>query len=267
MLYAGALENVTQAFQETLNVKGFAVIITNDYGGKPQGLSELKGIHKDGEAMCDAFKKLNIATHWEENVNKTKLLDIVKHAIEYFESNPPNPEHFKCIAFVFSGHGAEGDVLFMQDGLEVSLDNVIRKPIVEVQSTACIPKLFFIDACRGKNPLQPNYVAQAGTSKGGPVGSIVTSKKGNYMLAYATIPNYQAFMSAEVEGSTWLQALAKRLPDNDSVQNIVANVTKELWKKYQKKEWINRWQHPINSDTLHGSLYLRGSPHPGEMCL
>lgn len=273
MLYAGApaLESqsiVHQAFQKTPNAKGFAVIITNDYRGKLKGLPELKSIHKDGVAMRNAFKKLNIATHWEQNADKTKLENIVEQTAEYFKSNPPpDREHFKCIAFVFSGHGDQEDVLFMQDGLKVSLGSAILKPIVKVQNTALIHKLFFIDACRGKNALQPIYVAQGGTSKGCPASSIVTSAEGNYMLAYATIPKYQSFMSAEVEGSTWLQALAKRLPDQDSLQNILANVTKELWKKYQKKEWINRWQHPINHDSLLGALYLSDSLVPGEICV
>lgn len=243
---------LAQALQETPTANGFAVIITNDYEYNLSKLPVLQGIHTDGETMSSAFKKLNIVTHWERNANKTKLEDIVKQTVAYFESNPPNPEHFKCIAFVFSGHGAEDDVLFMQDGIEVHLKDDIVMPIVGMCIPTSIPKLFFIDACRGTRP----------TAASGPL---------NYMVSYATMPKHQAFMHLDSDGDTFLQALASGLSEQDSVQNIVDNVAKKLSKKYHHMEWASKLQQPErNCVCLLGAVYLSGKPSesldPGEMC-
>ena len=244
---------VAQALQGTPNAVGFAVIVTNDYNNNLSELHALEGIHTDGEAMSSAFRKLHIATHWECNANKTKLEDIVKQTVEYFESNPPpNPEHFK-LAFVFSGHGAKGDVLFMQDGSEVRLKTDVITPLVGMRKATSIPTLFFIDSCRGPRP-----AADCGLV--------------NYMVSYATMPEHQAHVHLDSDGTTWLQMLARRfVSDPDSVQNILDDVSKNLWEKYEHTdpEWADKMQQPERqSICLLGAQYLNGkaseSLDPGE---
>ena len=228
---------------------GLAVIVTNEYKKFP--CDHLPGVRKDGQAMENAFRSLGFATLWEPNIPSEDMKVLVKSVIKYFQDNPP-PKHY-IVAFVFSGHGNEGDLLYGEDDEDIHLNGEIVKPLAEEHELGNIPKLFFIDACRGGNELKPVVKTKKKARE------LITAE-GNYYVAYSTIPKHVAYMKPgdEMSGSTWMQILAKNLQErSESVSNIVETTSKELWKMYKKHPEIRKWQQPESVSRLHsGPVYL-----------
>lgn len=78
------------------------------------------------------------------------------------------------------------------------------------------PKLFFIDACRGKMTMFP-----AVKSKGSGI------EKGGYFVAYSTTLGYRSYTHSHQ--SKWMPLVACCLRSSDqSVQDIVAEIAHEL---------------------------------------
>lgn len=146
---------------------------------------------------------------------------------------------FKAIMFVFSGHGDYPDRILSQDLEELHLITDIVQPLLGHPQILHIPRLFFIDACRGEEHLK-----QA-KSKG------AIEEVTNFRIDYSTIPRHVAFDQSE-----WLPTLAKKLRSNDSVQNIVANVNKEVFKRTQRQDKMSAQQGETTVDRLRGALYL-----------
>ena len=123
--------------------RGLAVIVTNDYVGYHK-LTDLRNTHYDGSKMEKVFNELKFVTHWEKNVTTTQHQQIIDGIIE--SDHPRCNGYYKCIAYVFSGHGGEEGALCLQDGGTVYLNDIIEK--LCKRQLADIPKVFFIDACR-----------------------------------------------------------------------------------------------------------------------
>lgn len=211
---------------------GLAVIVTIDLD---EGHTATK---KDGESLKDTFSSLNFSTFWFRNVHKTEIKGIINN-IKGAAYPPELSGKFKCIVFAFSGHGGENDVLVAQDNEKFNLSTDIVNPLIECKKIAHIPKLFFIDACRGKLTVQTTPAAGAGgqcqkcmpTTTPLDLGKLITALQGNYLIAYATLP-HKVSLAKKDQGSTWMQLLAKELKTDDTVQNILERVKAALFEKY-----------------------------------
>ena len=251
---------VAEAVAKADNPVGLAVIVTNEYNNFPDE-DKLPGVKKDGRAMDNAFGSLGFATLWKPNISSEEMKVLVKSVVKYFQDNPP-PKHY-VVAFVFSGHGNEGDLLNGEYGGKVLLDDEIVKPLAEEHELGNIPKLFFIDACRGKNELKPVVKTKKKAQE------LITAE-GNYYVAYSTIPKHVAYMKPDdpKSGSAWMQILAKNLQErSESVSDIVETTSSELWKMYEEHPEIDTWQQPESMSRLHcGPVYLRPkADSPGKL--
>lgn len=231
------------------------VIVTNDYKNSQHSLPST---HKDGEAMEIAFRRLDFVTYWVKNVSSQQLKNLVDQItnVQHHKFND-----FRAIAFIFSGHGGEADTLEMQEPCDqncpvasISLHDDIIDTLINHRNLVGIPKLFFIDACRGAGDAssvsKSLQLSKADSKK-------LHSLEGNYFLAYSTIPKNKSFLHHDF-GSIWMQKIAQQLKQSvDSIQNIVANTTKVIWDDYNPHD--NNVQQPQSTDTLHGALYLRPS--------
>ena len=242
------VDALAEAVAKVDNPVGLAVIATNEYKKFPR--DHLPGVKKDGQAMEDAFKSLRFATLWKPNISSEKMKVLVKSVVKYFQDNPP-PEHY-VVAFVFSGHGDEGDLLIGEDGEDIHLNGEIVKPLAEEHELGNIPKLFIINACRGENELKPVVKLKKSARE------LITAK-GNYYIAYSTIPKHVAYTDDPMSGSAWMQILAKNLQERSkSVSDIVETTSSELWKMYEKRPEIRKWQQPESVSRLHcGPVHLR----------
>ena len=171
----------------------------------------------------------------------------------------------KVIVFAFSGHGTSVGTavkLYANDAQMLDLKEEIIKPFTKHEGVYHIPKLFLVDACRGSLHLK-------GVGGGG--GDEVAEKAdeevyfekgvkhvvGNYRVDYATIPHHVSYAASD-KGSMWMPKLARALrTQNDSYQNIAANVKQEVHSEKQRQ---------ICESVCHlivGTLYLQERPqHP-----
>lgn len=272
--------------------RGLAVIVTNDYIG-----TELADLHKtddDGREMDSVFNELKFVTHWAKNVTTTQHQQIIDGIIK--SDHPDSNGYYKCIAYIFSGHGDENGSLYLQDGGEVNLVKDVIEKLSEPK-LAHIPKLFFIDACRGEievtldgagtvayeskynvsvGPSTPRFrhrsalrklfristslFRRKGHSEAKPerFQEILALLKGNFLIAYATIETRVSYENKEMAGSAWMQILAGELrEDGISVQDATAIVRRKLVERYRTEE-KPRLQQPETVDRLNGGpLYLR----------
>lgn len=206
-----AYNSIKEKLDKNPNTRGLAVIITNDYDTCPYpDVDPLPDTYNDGREMERTFTHHKFVTHWEHNVTRRRHLKLMDDIVK---SDHPRSYNYKCIVFVFSGHGAR-NILWSNDGAAVDLTrDVIQKLTCELQLVTT-PKIFFIDACR----------EGVGIGQG--------STMGNFLVAYATSDGMVSYESTEPPwGGVWLQRLARRLREShDSVQGIVETVKQEVRK-------------------------------------
>ena len=254
--------------------RGLAVIITIDYADYLHHPT-LSGTSVDGERLEEAFVALHFDVYWKRNVVGAQLIEIVQ---EIRNLQFGNVKHYKCIVFVFSGHGESPDKLVMQNGEKMSTWGHLISPVLpgNAPSIGDIPKIFIIDACRGKNETETALVPDIATCKGNASGvnsepdtarrkggySIQMRelpREGNFLVAYLTLPDCLA--TDYSKGSLWLEILASKLSIDSqlSLDDTLTQVNKELMEKCQKERGYV-FQQPEKLGRLNDILYLGRDP-------
>ena len=254
---------VVEAITTNPSASGLVVIISNAYGTTP-GLQVLNGTTEDGKLMTAAFKFLKFATLWRQNTTGHELMQLLSELSRYRNY----PQSYKCIAFVFSGHGLDANHLYMQDGSLITVNDIVEALLPKrAPQIGSIPKLFFIDACRGKRALSNEAVVvprhggstekvQEILQRGASDETLHVPPKGNFLVAYSTMPDYQSY-EVKGKGGVWMTSLAERLcTSSDSVQDILSEVNKDLMRKFQEPETRPFMTQPEYISRLHGKLCL-----------
>ena len=226
-------------------VNGFALILTNDYEGMSDKLPALKGTRIDGRKMRDTMQELNFEAHWEHNASVTVTRRLIREAArcQYL----PN---YRRLVFVFSGHGTTNHFLYTQDGKDINFHNVLTEfyPDHSPQIGA-VPKLFFIDACRGPQHTQPVLVC-----KGGHDVTLKVPEKSNFLVAYSTMPEHRAH-ELEGQGSIWINILADELKSTEaSVLDVLTLVNRRLCSDFHNK--LGLFQQPELVSRLNEEVHL-----------
>ena len=260
---------IAQVILQNPTKRGLAIIITNDYSDA--GQQTLAGARKDGVRMQRTFEGLQIATLWRENVSSGDLRELLREI-----ATLSLPGTYKSISFVFSGHGGEGDVLFMQDGNKMHMQEIVNAFLPgQARSVGNIPKLFFIDACRGNETFQPVVVPRTGANvqmdrpqrtgtrvdRGGTeIKTLFVPPEGNTIIAHSNISKNKAQESKD--GGVWMKALAKRLAESrDSIENVLTQVREDLQHMYQDPMWRDYMQLPETISRLLKPVYLHPDAH------
>ena len=233
---------------------GLAIIIANEDGCNPDH-KPLEAAQKDLKAMKETFEILRFATLPIFNASKEQLLSAVEAAANY-KAYPPS---YKRMAFIFSGHGDESHI-YCHDG-SIQTDQVY-KPLQPINAPhlADIPKLFFIDACRGT--MQDKGIVARGQT--------VSPRKpsyGNYVLAYSTMPSMQAYETAG-DGRLWMQTLSNQLrTKRKSILDVLTEVNNELLEVIRLCQY-EKLQQPILESTLHQPVnLLEEAEEIGKYCV
>lgn len=244
---------------------GLVVIITNDYSNT-RDLITLSGTQRDGQALSVAFSKLNFAVCWEKNVTSFQLANIIgdmaKLRYEWVKK-------YRCIIFVFAGHGKEGDNLCMQDGTRIQTNSNIVIPLLpkNAREIGNIKKAFLIDACRGENITATELVPRGSSESQSRGGSVVelarVPSEGNFLIAHSTMPKHEAYESTD-KGGVWLSTVAsllKRKGDHlRSLQVLLTEANTEIAKSLQQKD--SKFQQAEQFSRLNGVINL--DPNSGE---
>ena len=264
--------SVESTLRQQPSAFGFALIISNDYVGI-SSLPPLWGTEKDAEAMRDAFAHLNIVVLWKKNLSLEAMLQSVRETTECRK----NPEKCVCIAFVFSGHGYDSRQLYTQDEKKVDIERIITEFYPKnAAHIGNVPKLFFIDVCRGSQEVEPVAVPK-GAGQGVPEtqkmpaaaepaalaldrGATVSLSQlvpgeGNYLIAYSTMPDYKAYEMTG-RGGIWMTTVARKLRSSRaSIDDVLTEVNQEMLKKFQEGKW-DRMQQPEKVSTLNRKVFL-----------
>ncbi len=244
--------------KQNVDARGLAIIVTNDYQQRisQNNLSSLSGTIIDGKNMKESFLKLRFAVQWEHNINQQRFMELIHEASNFPDFH--RCKNYQCIVFVFSGHGDLGDIVYLQDGSEVSIGEGIIKPFLPKTSPHIgqFQKLFFFDACRGKQESKPVSVPKgsqprgkcddslAFDSRGGlSIDRIRVPGEGGFLVAYSTMSNCLAW--EERKGGAWLQRLAREITINtSSIEDVLTKVNNDMVddqpEKVQQPEKLSR---------------------------
>ena len=233
---------------------GLAVLFTCDYvDTNPKfKLNPLLGTRKDHEQMLETFDYLNYIVHDMHNPTgeqmREKLGEISDYLATYDGDDKEKVE--KVIIFAFSGHGhSKGRIekIFANDGEEMEVEAQIVRYFTAHEGTFKIPKLFFIDACRGAEWLVNSLDDATGDegkeskSKEEPLGKGVTYALANYRIEYATIPHHQSYMDSAEKGSMWTPMMARALRErNEAFEVISSGVQNEVFARFKKKKQVGQ---------------------------
>ena len=214
--------------------------------------------------MNSAFQFLKFATVRQHNVTRGKLMQLLSD----ISRCPSYPTSYKCIAFVFSGHGLDANQLYMQDGSLITVGSIVESLLPKrAPQLGTIPKLFFIDACRGPSSGR----VQEPLQKGGVDATLCVPPEGNFLIAYSTMPYYRSYQ-LKGEGGLWMKYLAEKLrTSNQSIQDILSETNQELMEVFQAPEFQQSMIQPGCISRLHGRLCLQpegtAAPPRGRNCI
>ena len=203
-------------------------------------ITTLKATNRDGEELTATFQLLNynIIPLKNEQVTVDTVQTVVMKLSAYLKeynaatddgTDPTYKEVklAKAIVFAFSGHGTTDNRVIANDGGVIFLRDVV-KPLVDPSiighHSNNIPKLFFIDACRGL------YTIEVPEPKG-EFQTDVNDIQGNFNIEFATIEGHKAFTES------WMPVLATALKEkNDTYQNIMATARERTHQKYHLQQ-------------------------------
>ena len=220
------------------NNRGIAILVCCDYkdkrdpSGGSRGLPE-NDIKSCAETMRNTFDKLGYQIYAEYNVksdNITSLLQFVGEHLKKYDGKTKNDDGSeKVIVFAFTGHGGPAEGKECSDPLQLAMETCdekddktdrfyLKSDVMQsicVEEVADIPKLFFINACRGGNKFYKVPDAEQ--------GNIAVER--NCRIEFSTIPGHKAFA-----GKEWMPELARTLlsEENKSVQQVAAIVRKKI---------------------------------------
>lgn len=237
--------SISEAIITCPQAQGLAIIISNDYRGTK--LPPLSGTHRDLERMQSAFMRLQYGVVSRHNMIKSRLTSLLLEASQQVQYPPT----YRRIVVVFAGHGTYDDQLVTQDCYHVKLDDIVNMFLPkQAQHLASIPKLFFIDACRGEKE-DPGYTCLMRSTTIPRGGKLLTISRlpseGNYLLAYSTMYGYKSYEMCG-KGGVWMTLLSEKLVTvNKSVLDVLTDVNKDLIDSYQDELYIQQPE-------LHSSL-------------
>lgn len=214
--------------------KGLAVIITNDYSTNPNVI-DLPGTVCDGKALSSALTALNFAVCWEQNVREDQLGKIIREMSNLKHTNVKN---YRCIFFIFSGHGSKDDCLIMEDNKSLNLHEKIISPLLpgKAKRIGNIQKVFLIDACRGELETSTTSVPRSSIIMN--LERIQLPKEGGFLVAYATMPSHSTYETPGC-GGVWLSRVARLLDERaylDSFESLLTKVNEILLSELQDKK-------------------------------
>ena len=288
-----SMEGATHEIKPSPTSKGLSVIITNDYGStNDRATSDSSdeaakydplSTENDGSRLQEAFKAVSYDVHWEHNV---RACDVQRMWSQIKNLKYEEVKHYRCIVFIFSGHGEQneedtsaGGKLVMQDGSKVRISEEFIAPVLpgKAPSIGRIPKVFIIDACRGgkkteivqvprKSPKSnskgkdeaspdPPATADEHMKKGCNEILFPIPKDGNFLVSFSTLPGC---VSNDIrgDGSAWLKLLAEEIPVSDkSIDDVLTGLNKKLHTYYRQHNCD--FQQPQKVSTLNDVLYLR----------
>jgi hypothetical protein len=204
--------------------RGLAILVNCNYEGTSHALLTTD---RDREEMYSTFyDQFHYDVHPLINPTRKDLIQLLRAVKQYLHTYTGRDTHnpdggIKAIVFAFAGHGGsskeQSDFILAQDWEPVSiLSDIVGAFLGHTGPIMHIPKLFFFDACRGKEWLY------AAPNRG------EEEKQLNYRIDFATIPNHKT-----PTADRWMQVVAKSLREekDKSFGDVMEDVKQEVYEK------------------------------------
>ena len=204
------------------------MLVTSTYNG------ELPGTEADRAEMERTFEGLgyNVIQLQNGGAKKSEITTTLIQLSDYL-SHYCGPLSERALVFAFSGHGGRGDMLLSHDKKSLSLMKDILRLFVKHRGVSVLPKLFFIDACRGSNTITKSLEQTMKDYEAAIKG--LSHEEGNCLIAHATIDEHVA------HDSYWMHKLARRIRDNLKVPltKILDDLARDV-PRIQQPEYTSR---------------------------
>ena len=199
--------------------KGFALIIHNEYFPKRE-CREREGSEQDVEAIrkfCDeAGFDVNQTSMKTKNLKACEMYDLCS---EMALRNFSRYDAFVC--FILS-HGSEGGIYGVDDKT-ITVDDIVTN-FKTCETLAGKPKLFFIQACQGRNQDSGINVDADSHPVGQPVAPLRLPSGSDVLLAHSTVAGYEAYRNRQA-GSWFIRTLMEKLEENAHKMHLMDILT------------------------------------------
>ncbi|KAM9287033.1 caspase-10-like isoform 2-T2 [Morus bassanus] len=216
--------------------RGFCLVINNVNFGS--SLQERKGSCKDAGELKRVFTWLGLDVRTYTDLTSQDITDLMQ-TWQHLEDHKDRDCFICCIL----SHGESG-AIYGKDEQLVSIRRIMSHFTAEqCPQLAEKPKLFFIQACQGKEIQRPVYVeADARTPDlSSTQQSIFPSEsipeEADFLLGMATIDGFVSFRHVE-QGAWYIQALCSKLqllvPRGEDILSILTEVNEDVGRRVDR---------------------------------
>jgi predicted peroxiredoxin len=185
---------------------GTAVIINNLASEQPP-------TRHDVENMGAVLKDIGFDVEVHVNLTSQGMNIVKRKMTEKSKHNDAN-----CFLLLIISHGTADNFIVDTEGNKTwNIESLVTE-VCDVQSLVGKPKLFFIEACRGK---ENNFSTQQMMTKSSPPpqqSGISLPSKQDVFVGFATVPGFVSFTSSK--GSPYLQALSSLLTSHHASTDL-----------------------------------------------
>jgi len=161
---------------------------------------------KDVDAMGQVLKDIGFDVQIHKNLTSQQMNSVKRDFTDIKLHSDSN-----CFLVLVISHGTSDNFLQDRDANRTwNIESLITE-VSDISTLVGRPKLFFIEACRGKehNFSQPIMSKASATQ---PSSGITLPSKQDIFVGFATVPGFVSFTSSI--GSPYLQTLAKQLSEH-----------------------------------------------------
>ncbi|XP_077128171.1 caspase-8-like isoform X2 [Ranitomeya variabilis] len=228
----------TKLYNMENKMHGICLIISNLNFSKArrnpgqQHFNDRKGTEKDEESLRIIFSKLGFKVHIKKNLEGDEILQ----TINLFKE-PSNHENSDCFICCVLSHGDRG-IIYGTDGKSVPIRNLTFCFCSSQCSTLTgKPKLFFIQACQGKEHQQlvSLQTDACNASDGSNISEDLIPGEPDFLLGMATTLHCVSYRDPN-HGSWYIQSLCRHLDESHkSQEDIISTLTKVNHELSQKQ--------------------------------
>ncbi|ELT91797.1 hypothetical protein CAPTEDRAFT_220640 [Capitella teleta] len=254
--FSPQLRSQLPRYKMTSKPRGVCLIINNKIFTKDPNdlhsrqMSDRQGTDMDRAKLAEVFKKLDFIIKVENDLSDQEI----EHRLRKYGQHIDH-SRYDCFVCCLLTHGAEGRV-YGSNGRSLKIKELMRYfKAQNAHSLRGKPKIFFINACQGKekqlavdletdSPYQPLPLRSSGRSRRAetqPLAFATTNPvetdapggleretipdEADFLLGYASVPGYVSFRSKQ-DGSWYISVLCHMLNKFAASEDLLSILTK-----------------------------------------
>ena len=241
--------------------RGVAIIINNEHFEK---MPSRPGTEKDGKALQHLFTHLGFNTALHRDLKADAMRKTLSSLAERDHSLA------ECLVVAILSHGEEGGMIHGKDDVLINIKELTN--LFSGQSCPTLagkPKLFFIQACRGKEFDLP-VVAKEATDYHSASNELEETVDGvkksllpdqaDFLLSFSTAEGYVSWRNSAF-GSWYVKALVETMHEHAAKEHLVDILTEVNRRVAENQSQSGFRQIPAVVNQLRKQLYFNPSKH------